>query len=507
MAEHVDDSCSVPPRVFVSYTHETPDHKRWVSNLASHLRGHGVDATLDQWDLPLGADVTLFMEKGIRDADRVLLVCTPTYARKANEGEGGVGYERLVVTGELAAKTDTNKFICVLRVGSKSDSIPTFAQTRVFVDFTDDSTYEVSLDELLRDILKAPSIPKPPIGANPYKETGEVILSTTLSGIQRTSVAPSSDVEELYARASRLLRDKDLLGWKQLVRNVRGTVPERLRAWREEAECAVAQRRSGEDEWYKMLHNACRAASPIILLALSAVDSEIEGLADQRGFLDDLTNVPEWERSGIRRVIEAPLALAYVFHSILGAFLIASNRPREAIRLLRTKVPIEVGSLHVGELWQSPEMMGWAESLGHDVDKGWGFLNSMWDNHPWLGHFFVRRQDFLIRIRAYNLLAGMLELASKLRRGGDFSSFSVPPLFLTPLSGGWDVPSVDRLLSLALPDRAMLKAIADEYGCGEKQFREAWSGFYSAWMAEFAHLFGLRPRLVARGQFERPELP
>jgi len=105
-------------RVFVSYTHENRDHKRWVLQLATDLCGNGIDVLLDQWELSFGDDVTLFMERGIRNADRVLLVCTPTYARKANEGQGGVGYERLVVTGEIATKIDTNKFICVLRSGT-----------------------------------------------------------------------------------------------------------------------------------------------------------------------------------------------------------------------------------------------------------------------------------------------------------------------------------------------------------------------------------------------------
>jgi hypothetical protein len=219
---------SAPPRVFVSYTHESPDHKRWVAQLATDLRARGCDAILDQWDLQLGDDATLFMEKGIRGADRVLLVCTPTYARKANEGEGGVGYERLVVTGELAAQIDTNKFICALRAGTKEDSIPAFAQTRIFVDFTDESAYSVSLEQLLRDIHNAPVLAKPPIGANPFKAGDSVAITATPIGPTQISVEASCEIEDLYARSSRLLRNRDLFGWKQLVRNVRSELPQML---------------------------------------------------------------------------------------------------------------------------------------------------------------------------------------------------------------------------------------------------------------------------------------
>jgi hypothetical protein len=65
----------VTPRVFLSYSHDSEAHRAWVRLLAGRLRQGGVEVTLDQWDLPYGADVVRFMELGIRDADRVLMVC------------------------------------------------------------------------------------------------------------------------------------------------------------------------------------------------------------------------------------------------------------------------------------------------------------------------------------------------------------------------------------------------------------------------------------------------
>jgi len=62
----------------------------------------------------------------------------------------------MVVTGELAQELDTTKFVCVLRAGSKEESVPAFAQTRIYVDFRDDAEYEVRLEDLLRDIHNAP---------------------------------------------------------------------------------------------------------------------------------------------------------------------------------------------------------------------------------------------------------------------------------------------------------------------------------------------------------------
>jgi hypothetical protein len=36
------------PRVFVSYTHDSEAHKQLVLEFATFLRGHGIDAELDQ---------------------------------------------------------------------------------------------------------------------------------------------------------------------------------------------------------------------------------------------------------------------------------------------------------------------------------------------------------------------------------------------------------------------------------------------------------------------------
>jgi len=70
------------PKVFISYSHDSQQHKEWVLGLASALRTNGIDAKLDQWDLSPGQDIAAFMAEGIRTADRVLLICTSPYVSK-----------------------------------------------------------------------------------------------------------------------------------------------------------------------------------------------------------------------------------------------------------------------------------------------------------------------------------------------------------------------------------------------------------------------------------------
>jgi hypothetical protein len=169
-----------PPKVFISYSHDSPEHKAWVLRLASDLRDAGIDASLDQWDLTAGQDVASFMHDGIAKADRVLLICTECYVRKSVGGHGGVGYERLIVTAEMVEAVETKKFIPIVRANPSSTKVPTHFGPRLYIDFSDDSVYASMREQLCREILGAPAQQKPPLGTNPFKAE----LPTTVEPIR-----------------------------------------------------------------------------------------------------------------------------------------------------------------------------------------------------------------------------------------------------------------------------------------------------------------------------------
>lgn len=159
----------VPPKVFVSYSHEDADHDAWVLDLAALLRKNGVEASLDQWDLRPGQDTTLFMESQIRDSDFVVLVCTPTYANKSNISRGGVGYEKNIISAEMLQSQDLKpKFIPVLRKSDFQTSIPTYLGSKYGIDFRSTRNQEEALQELLKAIHEIPPASKPPIGPSPF---------------------------------------------------------------------------------------------------------------------------------------------------------------------------------------------------------------------------------------------------------------------------------------------------------------------------------------------------
>lgn len=160
------------PKIFISYSHDSDAHKAWVLQLARDLVASGVDVVLDQWDLAPGQDVSLFMQRGISDADRVILVCSEKYVQKADGGSGGVGYERLIVTAEVVQSIDTIKFVPIIRNNNKDKNVtPIFLGPRLYVDFRNDPQYGTKLEDLVREIHGTPAIAKPPLGSNPFSGT------------------------------------------------------------------------------------------------------------------------------------------------------------------------------------------------------------------------------------------------------------------------------------------------------------------------------------------------
>lgn len=156
-----------PPKVFISYSHDDESHKFWVKELAKYLRHNGVNAILDQWDLSLGSDLAKFMENGLSQSDRVLVVSTDNYITKADSGNGGVGYEKMIATAELLATQDTTKFIPVVRNVSGPKKLPVFLGSKLYIDLSLGVDSDEQRSDLLRELHKARE-PKPPIGANPF---------------------------------------------------------------------------------------------------------------------------------------------------------------------------------------------------------------------------------------------------------------------------------------------------------------------------------------------------
>ena len=184
-----------PPRAFISYSHDSAEHKKWVLDFATTLRDRGIDAVLDQWDLKPGDDFPHFMETQLEAADFVLMICTDKYVEKANAGEGGVGYEKMIMTASLLSKIDSSKVIPIIRQ-SGTDARPTFMKTKIYIDFSNDENIEYSLDDLLRVLLQAPLYEKPEIGTNPFAPLEGARPDRTSDGVKKVMMAVAASYDK-----------------------------------------------------------------------------------------------------------------------------------------------------------------------------------------------------------------------------------------------------------------------------------------------------------------------
>ena len=407
MAEH--------PKVFISYSHDSSEHRRWVSELGAKLRHNGVDAILDQWDLGPGADVTQFMERGIIDSDRVLVICTDQYVRKANAAEGGVGYERMIVTAQLVQDLGTDKFIPVIRQASGQEKTPTFLGTRVYIDFRNDSQFESEFDKLIRKLHRVPVIEKPPLGKNPFAKlpSGQEALPIEGSGTQLPEIpAQVGSASEAYSAAVKLARDGAVLGWRQLVKEIKPSVFNSLIKRRQEG--MVGEPPKDKE---RAVDEAAKIISPLISVALVGVESGREQFRDQRSTLDDLLNIVGERDAGSSVWVDIPRALGYVYHSLHGGLSLSTNQLDLALNLARVKVPnlYKTEYLHV---WEMNHLMGWFGSFGPDPTEGWKYLIQAYERRwEWLVPIFGDEWEYRTSLVAYYMALNIHELAAIIASG------------------------------------------------------------------------------------------
>jgi TIR domain len=179
------------PRAFISYSWEGPEHQEWVFRLATRLQEDGIEIIFDRWHLHPGQEKQHFMEQAVTKSDFVVVICTENYATRANNREGGVGYESMIITSEMADHILTRKFIPVLKSGGFKNSLPLYIKGRMGVDLSGTPYREDEYERLIR-VLHGESIQPPPIGKKPVFLRG----STPKIGVSTASPSASSPVAD-----------------------------------------------------------------------------------------------------------------------------------------------------------------------------------------------------------------------------------------------------------------------------------------------------------------------
>ena len=253
-----------PPKLFISYSWTSPAHEEWVLSLATALRESGIDVILDKWDLKEGHDAHAFMERMVTDPEikKVALICDHLYAEKADGRSGGVGTETQIISPEIYAKQDQDKFVAVLPIRDDQGNpfLPTYYKSHIYIDLSSPDLYAQNFEQLLRWIFDKPLYVKPQLGKTPafLAETGVPSLETSprfsraIEAVRQNKAYSAGALNEYFETFSqnlerfRITSDKEEFDDK-VVRNIDGFLPYRNQAI--ELFLAVAQYRAKEDTW------------------------------------------------------------------------------------------------------------------------------------------------------------------------------------------------------------------------------------------------------------------
>ena len=158
-------------KVFISYSHDLPEHSERVLALSNRLLALGVDAELDRYHVRPPQGWPRWCEEQLRPetSSFVLVVCTPTYRARvenrvgADEGRG-VYWEGAILYNYLYNAKGDLRFIPVLLDEAPEAAIPlpldghTRYRIRAF-EFSDPD-----FKKLYRELTAQPETLKPTLG-------------------------------------------------------------------------------------------------------------------------------------------------------------------------------------------------------------------------------------------------------------------------------------------------------------------------------------------------------
>lgn len=155
------------PTAFISYSWDNIKHQQWVVDLTNKLRTKGIVATMDLFETQQGTvNLNQMMIKNIKESDYVVIILTEEYAKKADDFQGGVGFETMLTIPDV--KNNLEKLIFIMRHnGDYTKVFPYHLRDIYAMDFSDDSQFEVKFDELIYKIHNVPLYEIQPVGEIP----------------------------------------------------------------------------------------------------------------------------------------------------------------------------------------------------------------------------------------------------------------------------------------------------------------------------------------------------
>jgi tetratricopeptide (TPR) repeat protein len=153
------------PLVFISYTHDSPEHVDRVLVLSDRLRAEGVDCHIDQYEQSPEEGWPHWCARQVKNSAFVLVACTETYLRRFNAEEApriGLGgtWEGHIITQELYEAQGCNtKFVPIIFSKDDGQFIPDPLKSTTHYELPD------NYGQLYRRLTGQPFISKPALGS------------------------------------------------------------------------------------------------------------------------------------------------------------------------------------------------------------------------------------------------------------------------------------------------------------------------------------------------------
>ncbi|MGW4522410.1 SEFIR domain-containing protein [Amycolatopsis sp. NPDC004378] len=160
------------PRVFVTYSHDTDEHKDQVRRFATFLRSRiGLEVVLDQWHDNVRIDWSLWATQHLKAADFIIVVASPLYRARADgdappdEGRGAQ-FETAIIRDKLTRdhREGTRRVLPVVLPGRSIDEIPAFLSPYSTTRYEIDEFTDRGVADLLAAITGRGKHPMPPRG-------------------------------------------------------------------------------------------------------------------------------------------------------------------------------------------------------------------------------------------------------------------------------------------------------------------------------------------------------
>jgi hypothetical protein len=152
--------------VFISYSHDSPEHEAKVLALANRLRADGIDAVLDQFENFPSEGWELWGQRQIQAAAFVLMVCTPTYRRRFDgeeepgKGLGAISETRYIRQLLYNAGGTNERFLPILLTDADGAHIPVTLQGyQHFALYTEQGYENLRLHLTGQSRVRKPALP------------------------------------------------------------------------------------------------------------------------------------------------------------------------------------------------------------------------------------------------------------------------------------------------------------------------------------------------------------